>query len=113
MRVLSLCVLGLSITACSTAPYHALYITSGSPEQRWIISGQAQPEARRDKIIININDELAITGLLSAKTPQAEFSGSYRQHALSAKCSMQASGLLYDHTCSVYVDGKFAVFLKF
>lgn len=113
MKRLSVLVLALITVGCASAPYSVYYSPNKMSSDVWLISGHAELDARKDKIIITINKELAITGMLTKNQPKGHFIGSYQQQPLSAECSMSPSGLVYDHQCIVFVDGKYAAQLKF
>lgn len=104
---------GLMLAACASVPVQKTYLPTNSPAEVWLISAHVELEARKDKIIIEVNNERAITGMLSPAKLKDSFVGSYRYQPMTADCSMTANGLVYDHQCTIYVNGKLATIIDF
>ncbi len=104
MKILTSFILGLTLTACSTTSPSVMYHPANEPHAIWFITGNAETEVKNEKIIININDERAITGLLNASKLRDRFIGSYQGHSLAAECEISPQGLVYNHICTVFAD---------
>ena len=113
MHFIKIVLLSMIIASCTTLSPTVSYRPSDAPNSVWLINGHAEIEALKDKIIININGQRAITGMLSKNKAKDSFIGSYQEKALRADCHITANGLVYDHHCTVFVDNQRAATLHF
>ncbi|PTQ88413.1 hypothetical protein [Agitococcus lubricus] len=101
----------LLVSACTSVPQSTYYVFEKNTI--WQLSAKAKLEAGQDKIMIYVNQELAITGLLSPQKPKATFQGAYRQYPMTAECELVANGLVFDHHCAIQAQGKSVTHLTF
>ena len=102
MRTLCISLMIGILAACASSGGFLEYKPAHWVGADWAITGMAEHGADADTVFIKVNDSTVITGKLSPQNPEDEFTGSFQDYTISARCKLVNAS----HNCAVSVDDK-------